>query len=349
VRILITGGAGFIGANIAAAALAAGHDVRVLDARLPLAHPTPVRLPDGVEDLLGDVRDAAAVERALDGVDAVCHQAAMVGRGRHVADAPEYASCNDVGTAVLLRAMTERHLRHLVLAGSVVVYGEGRGTCARHGEVACRPRRAEAVAAGRYDPTCPHCDAPVAFRVVDEDSPPEPRNVYGATKLAQEHITRAWAEQTGSRAVTLRYHQVYGPGMNRQSSYSGVTCAFRSVVADGGTIEVYEDGRMRRDFIHVRDIAAANLAALEAIAGDPAAGYRAYNVATGRPCTVLEFATLMADIAGAPQPKLTGSCRFDDVRHIVASPARLQAEFGWRARVDKRAGLTEFVAEPMRG
>lgn len=353
-RILITGGAGFIGANICAAALAAGHDVRVIDARLRLAHPTRTELPAEVEDLTADIRDSDTLRRALRDVDVVCHQAAMVGRGRHIADAPEYASGNVYGTALLLATMTELGLDRLVLASSVVVYGDGRGICPAHGDVSPRPRAASAVAKGNFEPTCPRCGTPLTFTAVDEDAPPAPRNVYGATKLAQEHLVRAWADETGGRAIALRYHQVYGPGMNRRSSYSGVTCAFRSVVADGDTIEVYEDGLMRRDFIHVRDIALANMAAIGGVtahrmAGGGMTGFRAYNVATGEPCTVLDLATTMADLAGAPAPKVTGTCRFDDVRHIVASPARLMADLLWRPTVPLHEGIAEFVAHPMRG
>ena len=349
-HLLITGGAGFIGTAITTAALEAGHDVRIIDARLAPAHPVPPVVPEDAQDLHADIRDPEALATALDGVDVVCHQAAMVGRGQHIADAPEYASCNDLGTALLLRAMTEAGLTRLVMASSVVVYGDGQGVCDTHGAVSAQPRTAEAVADGRYEPTCPRCAGPLAFTEVDEDAPAQPRNVYGATKLAQEHLARAWADQTGSRAVALRYHQVYGPGMNRYSSYSGVTCAFRSVVADGGTIGVYEDGLMRRDFIHVRDIAGANLAAIEAVSADVARpAYRAYNVATGTPTTVFDLAATMARIAGAPEPVLTGACRFDDVRHIVARPDRIAAELGWRARVPLAEGLTEFVAAPMRG
>ncbi|MBF9073948.1 NAD-dependent epimerase/dehydratase family protein, partial [Streptacidiphilus fuscans] len=159
-KILLTGGAGFIGSAVARRLVAAGHEVRVLDALLPAVHPdrgAADALPAEVEFVHGDVRDPQTVERALRGTDAVCHQAAMVGLGLDLADAPDYVGCNDLGTSVLLAAMARTGPRHLVLAGSMVVYGEGRYDCAEHGRVAPGPRRAADLDAGRFEPPCPHC------------------------------------------------------------------------------------------------------------------------------------------------------------------------------------------------
>ncbi|XVQ90050.1 NAD-dependent epimerase/dehydratase family protein [Microbispora siamensis] len=345
-RVLVTGGAGFIGTRIVEALREQGHETRVLDALLPAVHHgrRPV-LPADVEFVHADVRDAGAVEEAIRGVDVVCHQAAMVGRGHHVAEAPEYAAINDMGTAILLAAMTRAGLHRLVFASSVVIYGEGAYTCAEHGRVSPGPRTREDVEAGQFDPPCPRCGTALEPAVLDEDDRLAPLNVYGATKLAQEHLAGAWARETGGTAIALRYHQVYGPGMAHDSPYSGVTCVFRSAVRNGETIELYEDGAMLRDFVHVRDVALANVAAI----GLDRPGFRAYNVATGAPQTVGRLARTLAELSAGPEPRISGRCRFDDVRHIVASPDRLKRELGWAPAVGFEDGMKEFVTAPMRG
>jgi dTDP-L-rhamnose 4-epimerase len=352
--ILVTGGAGFIGSHIVTALHTAGHRVRVLDALLPAAHgpdPAPPALPGGVEWQQADVRDRAAVDEALRGVDAVCHQAAMVGLGKDFADAPDYASHNVHGTAVLLAAMAAAGVRSLVLAGSMVVYGEGRYECRRHGAVRPGPRLAADLDAGRFEPPCPHCGDPLAPGLVDEDAPADPRNVYATTKLAQEHLAAAWARDTGGQAVALRYHNVYGPGMPRDTPYAGVAALFRSALARGQAPAVYEDGGQRRDFIHVTDVAAANAAALTGLPGLPGLApgtLRHYNVATGAPHTIAELATLLATACGGPAPRITGSYRLGDVRHITASAARIRTDLSWTPRVPFHAGIPLFAHAPLR-
>ncbi|MFJ1753573.1 NAD-dependent epimerase/dehydratase family protein [Kitasatospora sp. NPDC088134] len=348
--ILVTGGAGFIGSAVVGALLADGHEVRVLDALLPAVHPSgrPAAVPAGAEFRHGDVRDAAAVEAALDGVTAVCHQAAMVGLGVDLDDAPAYAGCNDLGTAVLLAAMARRGVRDLVLAGSMVVYGEGAYRCGAHGPVAPGPRRAADLDAGRFEPPCPVCGEPLLPGLVAEDAPADPRNVYAASKLAQEHLASAWARACGGRVLTLRYHNVYGPGMPRDTPYAGVAALFRSALARGEAPRVFEDGDQRRDFVHVRDVAAANTAALAALADRPAGSARAYNVGSGEVRTVGALARALAAELGGPAPVVTGQYRLGDVRHVTADSTRLRSELGWRPRVPFAAGVAEFARAPQR-
>jgi dTDP-L-rhamnose 4-epimerase len=329
-RVLVTGGAGFIGSHVVEALRESGHEPVVYDVR---------------DDAGADVRDAEAVARALAGVDAVCHQAAMVGLGNGVADAADYVSRNDLGTAVLVAAMAEAGVRRLVLAGSMVVYGEGRYACARHGVVRPGPRAVPDLDAGRFEPRCPACGEDLAPGLVGEDAPADPRNVYAATKLAQEHLAAAWARCTGGAAVSLRYHNVYGPRMPRDTPYAGVASFFRSALARGQAPRVFEDGRQRRDFVHVRDVAAANVAALEA---DAAPGVlTAYNTGSGAPRTVGEMARALAEACGGPEPVVTGQYRLGDVRHITADSSRLRAELGWKPQVGFAEGMREFArAEP---
>ncbi|MGY5057912.1 NAD-dependent epimerase/dehydratase family protein [Streptomyces sp. 900105755] len=325
-RVLVTGGAGFIGSHVVEALTARGHEAVVFDVR---------------DDPGADVRSPVAVGRALAGVDAVCHQAAMVGLGVGFGDAAEYVSRNDLGTAVLLSAMAEAGVRHLVLAGSMVVYGEGRYECPRHGVVRPGPRAVADLDAGRFEPNCPVCGEELTPGLVGEDAPVDPRNVYATTKLAQEHLAAAWARSTGGSAVSLRYHNVYGPRMPRDTPYAGVASFFRSALARGEAPRVYEDGRQRRDFVHVRDVAAANAAALEA--GSAPGVLTAYNTGSGEPHTVGEMARALAEAHGGPLPVVTGEYRLGDVRHITADSARLRAELGWKAEVGFAEGMREFA------
>jgi len=325
-RVLVTGGAGFIGSHVVDALRARGHEPVVYDVR---------------DDPGADVRDPAAVARALAGVDAVCHQAAMVGLGDGVADAAEYVSHNDLGTAVLLAAMAGAGVRRLVLAGSMVVYGEGRYECPAHGVVRPGPRAEAGLAAGRFEPDCPSCGAELAPGLVAEDAPPDPRNVYATTKLAQEHLSAAWARCTGGTAVSLRYHNVYGPRMPRDTPYAGVASFFRSALERGEPPRVFEDGRQRRDFVHVRDVAAANVTALEA--GGRPGTLTAYNTGSGEPHTVGDLARALAAAHGGPEPLVTGEYRLGDVRHITADSSRLRADLGWKPETGFAAGMREFA------
>ncbi|MFI1096398.1 NAD-dependent epimerase/dehydratase family protein [Streptomyces sp. NPDC020917] len=350
-RVLVTGGAGFIGSHIVAELAARGHEPVVLDALLPAAHAMPPAAPPAGAAAFfhEDVRDGEAVGRALRGVTAVCHQAAMVGLGKDMADTPAYVGCNDLGTAELLAAMAREGVRNLVLAGSMVVYGEGRYDCARHGRVIPGPRAEHDLAAGRFEPPCPHCGADLRPGLVTEDAPADPRSVYAATKLAQEHLASAWARATGGRAVSLRYHNVYGPGMPRDTPYAGVASYFRSALARGLAPRVFEDGGQRRDFVHVTDVAAANVRALEAVADRPGGSFRAYNTGSGTPHTVGDLATALATASGGPVPVVTGEFRLGDVRHVTASSARLRDELGWRPSVEFAAGVAEFARARLRG
>lgn len=331
-RVLVTGGAGFIGSRVVAALRERGHEPLVFDVR---------------EDPGADVRDPAAVGRALAGVHAVCHQAAMVGLGDGVADAAEYVSRNDLGTAVLLAAMAEAGVGRLVLAGSMAVYGEGRYECPRHGVVRPGPRAVADLDAGRFEPACPACGDALSPGPVGEDAPADPRNVYAVTKLAQEHLAAAWARCTGGSAVSLRYHNVYGPGMPRDTPYAGVASLFRSALARGEAPHVFEDGRQLRDFVHVRDVAAANAVALEA---EAARGVlTTYNTGSGEPHTVGGMARALAAAHGGPEPVVTGEYRLGDVRHITADSSRLRAGLGWKPEVGFAEGMAEFARDGMRG
>ncbi len=344
--ILVTGGAGFIGSHVVDALLDAGHEVRALDALLPAAHTVPPDYLDPrAEHVRGDLRDPETTARAVDGVDAVSHQAAMVGLGADIADVADYVAHNDLATAVLLRALAARRFGgRLVLASSMVVYGEGRYRCAEDGIVRPGPRRPADLDAGRFEPPCPACGRPLAPEPVPEDAPPDPRNVYAATKLAQEHLCAAFARETGVPVTTLRYHNAYGPRMPRDTPYAGVASIFRSALAAGRAPRVFEDGAQRRDFVHVRDAAAANVLTLTA--PEPVPG--TFNIASGTPRTVLEMAQALSRATDGAAPQVTGEWRAGDVRHVFASPDRARRVLGFHAREDFEAGMRELAAAPLR-
>lgn len=349
-HLLVTGGLGFIGSHIVEGAVARGWKVTVADSLRPDVHATAempewlLGLEGDIDLVVGDVGECA--DAVLDSVDVVCHQAAKVGLGVDFGDAPDYIDSNVGVTARLLSAMARRGVGRLVLASSMVVYGEG---LYRHGSTITQPP-ARAVAdleAGRFDPVA-GSGAPLEPILIRETDPTDPRNVYAVSKLAQEQLARSWARATGGRVTALRYHNVFGPRMPAGTPYAGVASLFRTRLTAGLAPHVFEDGRQRRDFVDVRDVADANIAAAEAIRAAEPESFRVFNVGSGTVRTIGDFAAALAQAMGGPAPVVTGEYRLGDVRHITASSERIAAELGWHARREWVAAIADFATAPPR-
>ncbi len=339
VKVLVTGGSGFIGSHLVDALVADGHAVVVVDRR-------PPEFPNrSATYVLADVRDPDVWPQVLPGVDAVSHQAARVGLGVRFADVTDYVADNDTGTAVLLAALDAVGFGgRLVLASSMVVYGEGAYRCPRCGPVVARPRTAERLRAGKFEPDCPRCGDDLVPGSVDEDAPVDPRNAYAATKLHQEHLCTVFGRERDVPVIRLRYHNVYGPRCPVDTPYAGVASLFVAALRRGEAPRVFEDGGQRRDFIHVRDVARANVAAL--VADRSVSG--AFNIASGRPRTILELATALAEAMGRQDlaPVVTGEWRLGDVRHVTASADRAEAMLDFAAEVPFAVGMAELATVP---
>lgn len=339
-RVAVTGGGGFIGSHLVERLLDTGHDVLVVD-RAPAS-----RFP-GARLIEADLRDPGVASAAVDGAETVFHLAARVGLGLSFSDAPSYVEDNDLATSQLLAALAARGFAgRLVLSSSMVVYGEGRYSCPDHGEVAAPARPLEALTAGHFEPGCPLCGRELRWETVPETARLDPRSVYAASKVAQEHLCSIWARETGASVVALRYHNVYGRRLPLDTPYAGVAALFRDRLRSGLAPLVFEDGAQMRDFVHVSDVVAANLAAA---AHQPDSGFEAFNVCSGTPVSILDVARALADAFGpqAPQPIVTGRFRAGDVRHVVASPARAAAALGFRATVGLTEGMADLAGEPV--
>jgi dTDP-L-rhamnose 4-epimerase len=345
-RVLVTGGAGFIGSHIVDRLVATGHDVVIVDSLDPAAHAVrPDYLNPGAEFVHANVLDTDAMQRVARGVDAVCHQAARVGLGVDYGDVQRYVADNDAGTASLLDALWRTGFGgRLVVASSMVVYGEGRYLCESHGVVRPGPRLAEALARGEFEPPCPHCAAPLSPAPVPEDAPLDPRNVYAATKLHTEHLATAFGRESGALVCALRYHNVYGPRMPSDTPYAGVASLFRSALERGEPPRVFEDGGQLRDFVHVDDVARANVLALQSDWSGAA------NVASGSPRTVGDMATVLAEAfdQGAFHPVVTGEFRLGDVRHVIGATATARKALGFEAERTFVEGVHDFARAPLR-
>ncbi len=350
-HVLVTGGAGFIGSHIVDDLVSRSVQVTVLDNLDPAAHASrPDYLNPDARYVWGDTRSIDDWRRALRGVDAVCHQAGKVGLGVDFGDVGAYVDHNDAGTAAGLLALHQLGFAgRIVLASSMVVYGEGRYVCDEHGVVTPGPRKVAALERGEFEPPCPRCGLALTPEAIPESAPLDPRNVYAATKLHQEHLLRAFEREHPTPVTALRYHNVYGPRMPRDTPYAGVASIFRSALAAGRAPQVTEDGHQLRNFVHVRDVASANVFAL--LGPSPCPG--SFNVASPMARSVGDMARSLAKAFGAGEgsalwPVVNGQFRLGDVRHVFASTTSATERLGFTAEVSFDAGMAEFAKAELR-
>jgi dTDP-L-rhamnose 4-epimerase len=341
--VLISGGAGFIGNHLSNALLSRNYRVRVLDSLIEQVHghgarPNPSR--PGIEFVQADIRDAAALARALDGVDSVVHLAAEVGVGQSMYAVERYVSVNDCGTATLFQQLIDRPVRRVVVASSMSIYGEGLyrsvdGTIVQ--DAVRKPRRAGEP----WDPVdtdgCPLVPVPTP-----EWKAPTLASVYALTKYVQERLTLTLSSVYGMEGVALRLWNVYGTGQALSNPYTGVLAIFASRLHNGQPPMIYEDGEQRRDFIHVEDVAEAFVLALE----HPKAPGNVYNVGSGQDWSVREVAEILARAMGRPElaPEITAQARTGDIRHCIADIGKIQRELGFAPRRDFAEGVAELAA-----
>jgi dTDP-L-rhamnose 4-epimerase len=345
-RVLVTGGAGFIGSHLVDALLARGDQVRVLDTVIEQAHPTsePRFLSPGAELVRHDIRDREAVNRALRDIEVVYHQAGMVGNGQSMVEVRRYVDVNSVGTATLLEAMVQRRgqFRRFVVASSMVVYGDGAYACAEHGVLPYASRPVERLRRRQWEPICPQCGAEVEPVATSEDQPLRPGSTYGITKRDQEELCLTIGRAYQIPTVALRYLCTYGSRQALGNPYTGVAAIWANRLLHGKPALVFEDGAQQRDLIHVSDVVRANLAAADA---PNASVYAAVNIGTGRSVTIRELAEKLGRALGRLiPPEITGAYREGDIRHCFADTLRARSMLGWEAKVTLDDGIGELAS-----
>lgn len=343
-NILVTGGAGFIGSYLVEALVTAGHRVRVLDSLVQQVHEgnPPQYLPPEAEFIHADVCDEGLLPRALDGIDAVFHEAAEVGVGQSMYEMQRYVRANDLGTVALLEALVAQrpHIRKLVVASSMSIYGEGAYTCAGCGIVAPQLRPTQQLLDRRWELECSTCGAELLPRPTPEDKPLFPTSIYAITKQDQEQFCLVVGRAYGIPTVALRYFNVYGPRQALSNPYTGVCAIFSSRLLNDQPPVIFEDGEQTRDFVHVSDIVRANLLALESDRAD----YQAVNVGTGVATSISDITRLLSEGLGKDlQPEIVGKYREGDIRHCIADISRARELLGYSPRMSIEKGIPELL------
>jgi dTDP-L-rhamnose 4-epimerase len=342
---LVTGGAGFIGSHLVDALVAEGNNVRVLDALVPQVHgpdAKPDNLDSRAEFIRADVCNRDEVDKALEGIEVVFHEAAEVGVGQSMYEIERYVRANDLGTAVLLEAVLARQpqIKKLVVASSMSIYGEGAYECQKCGAVYPQLRPSEQLLERRWELECASCGSQLSPAGTKEEKPLFPTSVYAVTKQDQEQFCLAVGRSYKIPTVALRYFNVYGTRQALSNPYTGVCAIFSARLLNGNRPMIFEDGEQTRDFVHVSDIVQANLLALETDKAD----YQAVNVGTGRATSVRTVCELLADGLGVDlKPEIVGKYREGDIRHCVSDITKARTLLGYEPKVSLEQGIPELL------
>jgi len=345
-KVLITGGAGFIGTHLSRKLVELGHSVRILDNLTPQVHGSNTDFQkigeSGIDFMLGDVRDLDTVRRACREIEVVFHLAAQTGVGQSMYQIQNYMDCNVVGTAQLLDVLAgdKQKLRSFILTSSRAVYGEGKYLCSQCGVVNPPPRTREQLIEADWDVHCPNCSARVECLPTDEDKPLQPGSVYAISKRAQEELCLCIGRAYKIPVKILRLFNVYGSGQSLTNPYTGIMTIFASKIKKAEPPLIYEDGLESRDFVHVMDVVNALVLAIE----NDRANYEAVNVGSGKALSVFEMACTMVRLMKAGlQPKVIGKYREGDIRHCYADLSKAHRLLGYQPMVSFEEGFIEFL------
>ncbi|MEJ7586576.1 MAG: NAD-dependent epimerase/dehydratase family protein [Ferruginibacter sp.] len=348
-KVLITGGAGFIGSNLALSLIKKGYDITVLDNLSVQIHGENAgesflyrSIADKVTFINGDVRNRADWEKALEGQEAVVHLAAETGTGQSMYQIYKYSEVNISGTAILLDilANTRHDIKKIIVASSRAIYGEGRYRCSTHGEVYPLTRNEEDLLNGLFECKCPSCGAEVELMSTHEDSKIQPQSVYGITKYNQEQLFLVAGKSLNIPAVAFRYQNVYGPGQSLSNPYTGILSIFSTQIKNNKPINIFEDGKESRDFVYIDDVVKATILGLES---DNAA-YNVYNVGTGRQVSVIEIVDKLIALYQSEVPvNLSGNFRLGDIRHNYADLTKISNDLGFTPDFQFEEGISRFI------
>lgn len=344
-RVLVTGGAGFIGSHLVDALVERGHEVVSFDNLDPAAHARPPRLPAYANPkcryILGDVRDKEAMRRVMEDTEAVFHLAAAVGSGISMIDIRRFVEVNSLGTANLLEVAVENRdrIKKLIVASSMTTMGEGTYECGVHGVLYPSLRPIEQLARKEWEVKCPQCGASLKPLPMAEDRPLFPTTIYGLTKKDQEQETMLVGKFYEIPVVAFRYFSVYGPRQSLTNPYTGVIARFGTRLITGKAPLIYEDGEQLKDVIHVRDVVRANLRAMECEAAD----YQVFNMGNGVGLSVYRIAELISEKLGSPiRPILVGHYRRGDARHGWADISKARRLLGWEPSLSAEDGFADL-------
>ncbi|MDJ0788809.1 MAG: NAD-dependent epimerase/dehydratase family protein [Myxococcota bacterium] len=345
-KVLVTGGAGFVGSHLVDGLLEQGHEVRILDNLEPQVHgeggARPDYLTEEAELQVGDIRDREAVARALDGVEVVYHQAALVGVGQSMYDMARYVDINTLGGAIVLEEIVKRRdaIRKVVVASSMSIYGEGAYRNGKGQIVSPSLRSDEELAAKRFDFEGA-VDGPLEPIPTPEDKPLQPTSIYAVTKRDHEEMFLAAGSAYRIPVVALRYFNIYGTRQALSNPYTGVVAIFSSRLLNRNRPMIFEDGNQSRDFVHVSDIVRANLLALERSEADGGV----FNIGTGQPTSIKQVAEILAERLDYPEdPDIVGRYRAGDIRHCFADISRAREGLGFEPRMSLADGMDELLA-----